>query len=146
MVKASNVYPKDPEFPSCGVDDMTRLAYLHEPGVLQNLRCRYDINEIYVSINQKFYAPPCLLVLWVYILMTGCLLRSDASCFFLILHAFFNYLFVSCLWSVDKFTYLLSTLNYVAFMYFSESISLTVQEYKAKLANDVSRLTQEIYW
>lgn len=51
MVKASNVYPKDPEFPSCGVDDMTRLAYLHEPGVLQNLRCRYDINEIYVSIH-----------------------------------------------------------------------------------------------
>ncbi|KAK7819265.1 myosin-8 [Quercus suber] len=47
VVKASNVYPKDPEFPSCGVDDMTRLAYLHEPGVLQNLRCRYDINEIY---------------------------------------------------------------------------------------------------
>ena len=29
---------------------MTKLAYLHEPGVLQNLRCRYDINEIYVSI------------------------------------------------------------------------------------------------
>ncbi|XP_062166607.1 myosin-8-like [Alnus glutinosa] len=47
VAKASNVYPKDPEFPPCGVDDMTRLAYLHEPGVLQNLRCRYDINEIY---------------------------------------------------------------------------------------------------
>ncbi|MBA0739551.1 hypothetical protein Gogos_012812 [Gossypium gossypioides] len=26
---------------------MTKLAYLHEPGVLQNLRCRFDINEIY---------------------------------------------------------------------------------------------------
>ncbi|KAK8338073.1 hypothetical protein V6Z12_A09G226900 [Gossypium hirsutum] len=47
VAKTSNVYPKDPEFPSCGVDDMTRLAYLHEPGVLQNLKCRYDINEIY---------------------------------------------------------------------------------------------------
>ncbi|KAG6732379.1 hypothetical protein I3842_01G174300 [Carya illinoinensis] len=47
VAKASNVYPKDPEFPPCGVDDMTKLAYLHEPGVLQNLRCRYDINEIY---------------------------------------------------------------------------------------------------
>ncbi|XVE81493.1 hypothetical protein DITRI_Ditri15bG0068800 [Diplodiscus trichospermus] len=47
VAKASNIYPKDPEFPSCGVDDMTKLAYLHEPGVLQNLRCRYDINEIY---------------------------------------------------------------------------------------------------
>ncbi|KAL2900419.1 Myosin-6 [Bienertia sinuspersici] len=47
VVHASNVYPKDPEAPPCGVDDMTRLAYLHEPGVLQNLKSRYDINEIY---------------------------------------------------------------------------------------------------
>ncbi|KAF5736685.1 myosin-6-like [Tripterygium wilfordii] len=47
VAKVSSVFPKDPEFPSCGVDDMTRLAYLHEPGVLQNLQCRYDINEIY---------------------------------------------------------------------------------------------------
>jgi len=29
---------------------MTKLAYLHEPGVLDNLRSRYDINEIYVCI------------------------------------------------------------------------------------------------
>jgi hypothetical protein len=50
VVKASKVYPKDPEAPPCGVDDMTKLAYLHEPGVLDNLRSRYDINEIYVSI------------------------------------------------------------------------------------------------
>ncbi|KAL6002148.1 hypothetical protein ACLOJK_037596 [Asimina triloba] len=28
----SNIYPKDPEAPPCGVDDMTKLAYLHEPG------------------------------------------------------------------------------------------------------------------
>ena len=28
---------------------MTRLSYLHEPGVLQNLRARYELNEIYVS-------------------------------------------------------------------------------------------------
>ncbi|GLT41490.1 hypothetical protein SLA2020_155500 [Shorea laevis] len=47
VVKASNVYPKDAEAPPCGVDDMTKLAYLHEPGVLENLRSRYDINEIY---------------------------------------------------------------------------------------------------
>lgn len=47
LVHASNVYPKDPEAPQCGVDDMTKLAYLHEPGVLQNLKSRYDINEIY---------------------------------------------------------------------------------------------------
>ncbi|XP_058749251.1 myosin-6-like isoform X2 [Vicia villosa] len=26
---------------------MTKLAYLHEPGVLSNLRSRYEINEIY---------------------------------------------------------------------------------------------------
>ncbi|XP_019246878.1 PREDICTED: myosin-6-like isoform X1 [Nicotiana attenuata] len=26
---------------------MTKLAYLHEPGVLHNLKARYDINEIY---------------------------------------------------------------------------------------------------
>ncbi|KAJ8530690.1 hypothetical protein K7X08_023571 [Anisodus acutangulus] len=44
----SNVYAKDTDAPSCGVDDMTKLSYLHEPGVLQNLRSRYDMNEIYM--------------------------------------------------------------------------------------------------
>ena len=48
----SNVYAKDAEASPCGVDDMTKLAYLHEPGVLQNLKSRYDMNEIYVS--EKF--------------------------------------------------------------------------------------------
>ncbi|XP_024985246.1 myosin-6-like [Cynara cardunculus var. scolymus] len=47
VINASNVYPKDPEFPKNGVDDMTKLAYLHEPGVLQNLKSRYDNDEIY---------------------------------------------------------------------------------------------------
>ncbi|XP_019461246.1 PREDICTED: myosin-6-like [Lupinus angustifolius] len=47
VVKVSKVYHKDTEAPACGVDDMTKLAYLHEPGVLDNLRSRYDINEIY---------------------------------------------------------------------------------------------------
>lgn len=47
VVRSSNVYPKDADAPSCGVDDMTKLAYLHEPGVLHNLKSRYDINEIY---------------------------------------------------------------------------------------------------
>ncbi|KAK8555240.1 hypothetical protein V6N13_037411 [Hibiscus sabdariffa] len=47
VAKTSSAYPNDPEFPPSGVDDMTKLAYLHEPGVLQNLKCRYDINEIY---------------------------------------------------------------------------------------------------
>lgn len=53
-VKLSNAYPKDVEAPASGVDDMTRLAYLHEPGVLQNMRSRFDINEIYVSILLSF--------------------------------------------------------------------------------------------
>ncbi|KAK4344705.1 hypothetical protein RND71_034881 [Anisodus tanguticus] len=47
VVKSSNVYAKDAEAPRSGVDDMTKLAYLHEPGVLHNLKARYDINEIY---------------------------------------------------------------------------------------------------
>ncbi|KAL9261568.1 Myosin-17-like protein [Drosera capensis] len=43
----SKVYPKDTEAPPGGVDDMTKLAYLHEPGVLHNLAARYELNEIY---------------------------------------------------------------------------------------------------
>ncbi|XP_015691028.1 myosin-6-like isoform X2 [Oryza brachyantha] len=46
-VNISGVYPKDTESPRGGVEDMTRLAYLHEPGVLQNLKSRYTLNEIY---------------------------------------------------------------------------------------------------
>ena len=45
----SKIYPKDEEAPAAGVDDMTKLSYLHEPGVLQNLKIRYELNEIYVS-------------------------------------------------------------------------------------------------
>ena len=55
VVKASSVYPKDTEAPPCGLDDMTKLAYLHEPGVLANLKSRYDINEIYVCISNANY-------------------------------------------------------------------------------------------
>uniref|UniRef100_A0A1J3K8C5 Myosin-5 n=1 Tax=Noccaea caerulescens TaxID=107243 RepID=A0A1J3K8C5_NOCCA len=45
---ATNVYyPKDTEAPPGGLDDMTKLSYLHEPGVLQNLKTRYELNEIY---------------------------------------------------------------------------------------------------
>ena len=43
------------EAPAGGVDDMTKLSYLHEPGVLQNLKIRYELNEIYVSnLNSIF--------------------------------------------------------------------------------------------
>ncbi|XWS57728.1 hypothetical protein CRYUN_Cryun09bG0198100 [Craigia yunnanensis] len=43
----SKIYPKDMEAPAGGVDDMTKLSYLHEPGVLQNLKIIYELNEIY---------------------------------------------------------------------------------------------------
>ncbi|XAR58624.1 Myosin ATPase [Bertholletia excelsa] len=43
----SKIFPKDVEAPAGGVDDMTKLSYLHEPGVLQNLSTRYQTNEIY---------------------------------------------------------------------------------------------------
>ncbi|KAK6164543.1 hypothetical protein DH2020_001407 [Rehmannia glutinosa] len=47
VAKLSNIYPKDEDAPPGGVDDMTKLSYLHEPGVLQNLAARYQLNEIY---------------------------------------------------------------------------------------------------
>ena len=47
----ANVHPKDPDAQPGGVDDMTKLAYLHEPGVLHNLAARYDLNDIYVSVS-----------------------------------------------------------------------------------------------
>ncbi|KAH9605690.1 hypothetical protein KSS87_015847, partial [Heliosperma pusillum] len=47
VTDVSKVYPKDEETPDGGVDDMTKLAYLHEPGVLSNLAVRYSLNEIY---------------------------------------------------------------------------------------------------
>lgn len=46
----SDIHPKDTEVPFNGIDDMTRLSYLHEPGVLNNLAIRYAKNIIYVSI------------------------------------------------------------------------------------------------
>ncbi|TVU45041.1 hypothetical protein EJB05_04510, partial [Eragrostis curvula] len=47
VASLGSIYPKDTEAPPAGVDDMTKLAYLHEPGVLHNLACRYGLNEIY---------------------------------------------------------------------------------------------------
>jgi myosin-5 len=48
VTNISKVFPKDTEAPPGGVDDMTKLSYLHEPGVLHNLATRYELNEIYV--------------------------------------------------------------------------------------------------
>ncbi|KAL3838131.1 hypothetical protein ACJIZ3_022722 [Penstemon smallii] len=47
VTKLSKLYPKDIEAPAGGVDDMTKLSYLHDPGVLENLKLRYELNEIY---------------------------------------------------------------------------------------------------
>ncbi|KAL2582061.1 hypothetical protein AAZV13_15G220400 [Glycine max] len=47
VAEISSIYPKDTEAPPAGVDDMTKLAYLHEPGVLHNLATRFSLNEIY---------------------------------------------------------------------------------------------------
>ncbi|VFQ81338.1 unnamed protein product [Cuscuta campestris] len=47
VANISKVFPKDDEAPPGGVDDMTKLSYLHEPGVLQNMSTRYELNEIY---------------------------------------------------------------------------------------------------
>ncbi|KAK7852073.1 myosin-17 [Quercus suber] len=49
ITSISKVFAKNTEAPPGGVDDMTKLSYLHEPGVLQNLATRYELNEIYVS-------------------------------------------------------------------------------------------------
>lgn len=48
-----------------GVDDMTKLTYLNEPGVLYNLQRRYALNDIYVWTSQSvpfflFFLNKCL--------------------------------------------------------------------------------------
>ncbi|CAH1447311.1 unnamed protein product [Lactuca virosa] len=48
VANLSKIYSKDVEATAGGVDDMTKLSYLHEPGVLQNLATRYQLNEIYL--------------------------------------------------------------------------------------------------
>ncbi|CAK9183244.1 unnamed protein product, partial [Ilex paraguariensis] len=47
VVNTFCIYPEDGEAPPSGVDDRTKLAYFHKPGVLHNLNSRYDVNEIY---------------------------------------------------------------------------------------------------
>ncbi|KAG9135235.1 hypothetical protein Leryth_013509 [Lithospermum erythrorhizon] len=46
-VAPEKLYPRDEEADHGGVDDMTKLTYLNEPGVLDNLQRRYALNEIY---------------------------------------------------------------------------------------------------
>ncbi|PIN26506.1 Myosin class V heavy chain [Handroanthus impetiginosus] len=47
VANISQVFLKDIDALPAGVDDMTKLSYLHEPEVLQNLATRYELNEIY---------------------------------------------------------------------------------------------------
>lgn len=63
VASLSNIYPKDVEAPAGGVDDMTKLSYLHEPAVLQNLSVRYQDNEIYeVSLLPLIHSKNCPIV------------------------------------------------------------------------------------
>nr|BAA87057.1 unconventional myosin heavy chain [Chara corallina] len=43
----ANALPRDEDVTMRGVDDMTKLSYLHEPGVLHNLYTRFKHDEIY---------------------------------------------------------------------------------------------------
>lgn len=43
------LFSRDEDADHGGVDDMTKLTYLNEPGVVDNLERRYTLNEIYVS-------------------------------------------------------------------------------------------------
>ncbi|WOG85534.1 hypothetical protein DCAR_0104725 [Daucus carota subsp. sativus] len=47
LILPDKLFLRDEEADHGGVDDMTKLTYLNEPGVLDNLRRRYALNEIY---------------------------------------------------------------------------------------------------
>ncbi|XP_057957772.1 myosin-15 [Malania oleifera] len=48
LTSPEKLFPRDPDAEDHGgVDDMTKLTYLNEPGVLYNLERRYALNEIY---------------------------------------------------------------------------------------------------
>ncbi|XP_045800079.1 myosin-15-like isoform X5 [Trifolium pratense] len=48
VIAPEKIFPRDAdEDEHGGVEDMTRLAYLNEPGVLYNIRRRYALNDIY---------------------------------------------------------------------------------------------------
>ncbi|KAL2525675.1 Myosin-15 [Abeliophyllum distichum] len=47
LAVAEKLHARDTEADHGGVDDMTKLTYLNEPGVLDNLQRRYALNEIY---------------------------------------------------------------------------------------------------
>lgn len=47
---------------------MTKLTYLHEPGVLSNLQRRYALNDIYVSFFAYLESCVCMIAAWVTLL------------------------------------------------------------------------------
>lgn len=75
----TSVHAKDPDAQPGGVDDMTKLAYLHEPGVLYNLASRYELDEIYVSFNTSLYIVLSTHFAIIYWNMT-CLVFDNTCC------------------------------------------------------------------
>ena len=55
VVQGKDVYLAEPRTP-VGVEDMVKLNYLHEPGVLHNLGYRYAIDEIYTYTGEILIA------------------------------------------------------------------------------------------
>ncbi|THG11258.1 hypothetical protein TEA_014951 [Camellia sinensis var. sinensis] len=51
LVFPAKLFPRDADADHGGVDDMTKLTYLNEPGVLDNLERRYALNEIYFTMR-----------------------------------------------------------------------------------------------
>ncbi|CAK9222998.1 unnamed protein product [Sphagnum troendelagicum] len=56
VCQVASVHPKDSDAQPGGVDDMTKLCRLHEPGVFYNLASRYELDNIYVSAALSHYA------------------------------------------------------------------------------------------
>ncbi|CAK9224414.1 unnamed protein product [Sphagnum troendelagicum] len=56
VCQVASVHPKDSDAQPGGVDNMTKLARLHEPGVVYNLASRYELDNIYVSAALSHYA------------------------------------------------------------------------------------------
>ncbi|KAL0371208.1 UNVERIFIED_CONTAM: Myosin-9 [Sesamum angustifolium] len=59
VAKLKSIYPKDEDAPAGGVDDMTKLSYLHEPGVLQNfgnkIPAQRNICKIIITFRSNSY-------------------------------------------------------------------------------------------
>jgi hypothetical protein len=63
ICRVASLHPKDSDAQPGGVDDMTKLVHLHEPGVFYNLASRYELDDI--VFVQLF--PTMLLYVWLYV-------------------------------------------------------------------------------